>query len=227
VLEISAGRATWAHVGDTRLYHFRDGRVAHQTLDHSMPQALVQAGAIRSDEIRRHPERNRLLKSLGGEGEVAPTFLEAPIALAPGDAFLLCTDGFWELVTEDEMQAALAGASGPAAWLERMESQVLKAATGAFDNYSATTVLVKGRRAPDAARAKGGLGRALLVAVSIACLAAAAISAFRCATGTSTPPLVISALPAGGLPGCEPPLSRPPGPRLHSGPAKPPRGVGS
>ena len=221
VIELAPGRAIWGHVGDTRLYHFRDGVIAHQTLDHSMPQALVQAGAIRPDEIRRHPERNRLLKSLGGEGEASPTLLEEPIAVSPGDAFLLCTDGFWEHVTEADMEAALAGPAAPAEWLERMESQVVRMATGAFDNYSATAVIVRDRGARTAP-APAGVGKTLLRLAAAVLLAAAAVAGARCAFAPERRhPLILSGGPAGRLPAGGEALGREGAPQLHSVPAEP------
>jgi hypothetical protein len=224
VLEIARGRAIWGHLGDTRLYHFRGGAIVHQTLDHSMPQALVQTGTIRPDEIRRHPERNRLLKSLGGDGEASPTLLEEPVAIAAGDAFLLCTDGFWEFVLEEDMQAVLAGADGPAQWLERMEAGLTRVATGAHDNYSATAVILRDR--PAARAPSGGVGKTLLRLLAAALLGAAAAAAWRCAQGPGgRHPLILSGGPAGGLPACEAVLGPGSGPRLHSVPAETPTGV--
>ena len=227
VLEIARGRALWGHLGDTRLYLFRSGAIAHQTLDHSMPQALVQIGTIRPEDIRRHPERNRLLKSLGGEGEAAPTLLDEAIALAAGDAFLLCTDGFWEFVTEDDMQAALAGAAGPAEWLDRMERGLVRQATGAHDNYSATAVILRDR-ASRPARESGGVGKTLLRVLAAVLVGAAAATAWRCAQGPAGPhPLILSSRPAGCLPACEEALGPASAPRLHSVPAGTPGGAGS
>jgi serine/threonine protein phosphatase PrpC len=228
VLEIGLGGAIWGHVGDTRLYHFRGGRVLHQTLDHSMPQALVQAGAIRPEEIRTHPERNRLLKSLGGEGEATPTLLDAPVAIESNDAFLLCTDGFWELVTEEEMVGALAGAGGPAEWLERMEALLLRAASGSFDNYSATAVVLKPRPVTPPPTRGQSLGRTLVRVLGFALLAAAAAGAVRCALRPSgPPPLILSGGPAAALPGCEAPLGSGTGPPATLRPAEPRGGIGT
>lgn len=67
VLAIKGDEAIWGHVGDARLYWFRGGNVTFQTKDHSVPQMLYASGEIKYDEIRTHPDRNRLLKSLGGE----------------------------------------------------------------------------------------------------------------------------------------------------------------
>lgn len=226
VLEIARGRAIWGHLGDTRLYLFRSGAIAHQTLDHSMPQALVQTGAIRPEEIRRHPERNRLLKSLGGDGEAIPTLEDEPIAVAAGDAFLLCTDGFWELVTEEEMLAALAGVAGPAEWLDRMEAGLVRVASGAHDNYSATAVIL--RDGPIPAAAARGVGKTLLRLLAAALLGAAAAAAWRCAQAPGGPhPLILSQAAAGSLPVCEEDLGPPAGTRLHSAPAETPGGVRS
>lgn len=145
VVLIQDGRAAlWGHVGDTRLYHLRDGRIVAQTLDHSVPQALVQAGELEPDEIRRHPDRNRLLRALGGEDDGAPTLLESPLPLLGGDAFLLCTDGFWEWVLEKDMEETRTEARDAGRWLERMEERLLERATGPYDNYTATSVFVEG-----------------------------------------------------------------------------------
>jgi serine/threonine protein phosphatase PrpC len=213
VLALSDGRALWGHVGDTRLYHLRGGRVVSQTLDHSVPQALVQTGAISASEIRRHPDRNRLLRSLGGEGEIAPTLLDGPVALEQGDAFLLCSDGLWEHVTEPEMEESLCGAQDPATWLRRLEERVLRAARGAFDNYSATAVFLGAaggaRRAPRGSR----LARVALAALAALVLA---IALGRCLE-PSSPGLVFGALPAPSLPAPEAPA--PVGAGTHASPA--------
>jgi len=161
VLALEGGRALWGHVGDSRLYQLRAGRVAVQTLDHSVPQALVDVGALAPGDVRQHPDRNRLLRSLGGEESIEVALAPAPVAALPGDAFLLCTDGFWELVSEAAMEAAFAAASDPADWLRRMERGLLVAARGAFDNYTATAVVV---REPAAARPAPPGGLAGLVA---------------------------------------------------------------
>ena len=136
VLVASAAEARWGHVGDSRLYVFRDGRIALRTTDHSVPQALVEAGEISPAEVRHHPDRNRLLRAVGGNEAPTPTVSDAH-AVRPGDAYLLCSDGFWELVEEDEMEADLAAASTPEAWLSAMESRLAARATGRHDNYSA------------------------------------------------------------------------------------------
>lgn len=109
VLYVDADAAHWANVGDSRVYHFRDGSVAACSRDHSVVQMLVDMGKIREDEIATHPDQNRLTQSLGGERPPAPDFGCA--TAAADDGFLLCSDGLWERVTPEEMAAALAASS--------------------------------------------------------------------------------------------------------------------
>jgi len=142
VLLLDDAEAWWAHVGDTRLYHFANGRIVHQTRDHSVPQAMVDAGDIGHDDIRHHEDRNRLTRSLGNDGKVRTTILEQPVAIGEGDAFLLCTDGFWEFVTETEMEATLVKSDTPENWLAQMELILLRNAPANHDNYTATAIFV-------------------------------------------------------------------------------------
>lgn len=143
-LHIVRDQALWGHVGDSRLYLYRDGALAFQTKDHSVPQAMVAAGEITREQIRYHEDRNRLLRSVGNPDGVKPTILESPQSVLPGDAFLLCTDGFWEYVTETEMAVALAKSSKPMDWLERMESCLLTKVAANHDNYTAVAVFITG-----------------------------------------------------------------------------------
>ncbi len=137
----NGNQATWAHAGDSRLYHFREGQILNQTRDHSVPQRLAEAGEIEACAIRFHEDRNRLLRALGSAGELKVTSSsETPVEI--GDTFLLCTDGFWEWVDEAEMSAAFD--ADPAVWLHAMEAILLAKATGDFDNYSALAVAVQG-----------------------------------------------------------------------------------
>ena len=140
VLLLDDAKAWWAHVGDTRLYHISNGRIVHQTRDHSVPQAMVDARDICYDDIRHHEDRDRLTRSLGNDGKVRSTILAQPVSIGEGDAFLICTDGFWEFVTETEMEATFAKAETPENWLAQMESVLLRNAPASHDNYTATAI---------------------------------------------------------------------------------------
>jgi PPM family protein phosphatase len=142
VLLLGAGFASWAHVGDSRLYYFQDGSIAHQTEDHSLPQRLVEIGEIKPDQLRRHEDRNRLLKVFDGTKNCQFESVRKPVVIGRGDAFLLCTDGFWEYVLEPEMEADLKKALSSADWLSRMENRLLSRVEAKHDNYTALAVLI-------------------------------------------------------------------------------------
>ena len=135
-LELAGSRAAWAHVGDSRLYHFIDGRLVFQTRDHSASQIAVFMGEITVDQIRFHEDRNRVLRALGQAD--ALTVEAGSETLCPGrHAFLLCTDGFWEYVLENEMAADLAMAADPLDWLVRMRSRLMARVPADNDNNTA------------------------------------------------------------------------------------------
>lgn len=98
-------KAIWAHVGDSRLYHFENGRLAHFTLDHSASQMAVFLGQIERKDIPKDGGRSRLLRVMGVEEARAD--ICGPVDLAPGrHVFFLCTDGLWEYLQEEEIAAA-------------------------------------------------------------------------------------------------------------------------
>jgi serine/threonine protein phosphatase PrpC len=96
ILYIHDMQAYWVHVGDSRLYHIRNDEVLTQTIDHSVVQMLASMGRISEQEMPHHADRGRLLKNLGGKGEIEPEY--GQVKLRAGDSFVLCTDGFWEYI---------------------------------------------------------------------------------------------------------------------------------
>jgi len=138
-----------AHAGDSRLYYFQGGRIEYQTKDHSVPQAMADAGDISTAEIRRHQDRNRLLRALGMEQDFRPSIQPVNERLYRNDAFLLCVDGFWDHVQESEMEADLAKAGDPGTWLATMESRILRRAEEGHDNYTAIGVFFDNEVAPE------------------------------------------------------------------------------
>lgn len=142
----------WGHVGDSRLYAFRGGSLRFQTRDHSVPQMLADAGDIHPDKIRHHPDRNRLLRSLGTDEPPLPVVQQEKRALHGDDAFLLCVDGFWEHVLETEMEVDFAKSRGPGDWLTRMEGRILQRAGDDSDNHSAIAVFFAELRLPSPTR---------------------------------------------------------------------------
>ena len=128
-------------VGDSRLYAFEKNGQYLRTLDHSVPQILASSQSISEKEIRNHPSRNMLLKVIGDQTDEELWELWTPFAAEQYAAYLLCTDGFWELIDETEMVAALQTSTTPQQWLETMEQIVLRSgADRKMDNYSAIAV---------------------------------------------------------------------------------------
>jgi serine/threonine protein phosphatase PrpC len=91
---VQDGLAHWAHVGDSRLYLIRNGRVEAQTKDHSRVQILVDAGRVREEAVAAHPDRNKIFNCLGQMGP-PKVDLSRRVALRHGDTIMLCTDGLW------------------------------------------------------------------------------------------------------------------------------------
>jgi serine/threonine protein phosphatase PrpC len=99
---VQAGHAYWAHVGDSRLYLFRQGGLIGATKDHSKVQYLVDQGIIGADEIGQHPDRNKIFSCLGGL--VDPVIdLSRRTPLRNGDIIVLCTDGLWAVFDQREI----------------------------------------------------------------------------------------------------------------------------
>ena len=136
-----------AHVGDSRAYFFRSNKIFTRTLDHSVPQILVAAGELKEKKIRNHPDRNRLLKVMGERALFSDNkkiYDDQTIdGIQPGDAILLCSDGFWELINEREMCKTLKKSANVTDWGTTMKAIVEKHGNGKdMDNYSAVCVII-------------------------------------------------------------------------------------
>lgn len=137
----------FAHVGDSRVYHFRNGAVLYQSMDHSVSQLAVLTGEIQPEEIRFHVDRSKLLRVAGmPETEFRATVHLSETKLCPGDGLLLCSDGFWEHLTEPAMLRALGQSRDAADWLERMRRSLQRKHIKNQDNHSAIAVMAGYRR---------------------------------------------------------------------------------
>lgn len=134
------GQACAAHVGDSRIYQFRNGEIIFQSVDHSVSQMAVMMGEITPDQIRYHCDRNRLTRALGSRADVKVD--TCMLDVRPGDAFLLCSDGFWELVWENEMLADLREASCAEQWLGAMRRRVDSRLRSDSDNHTAAAIMI-------------------------------------------------------------------------------------
>jgi serine/threonine protein phosphatase PrpC len=128
--------AVVANVGDSRTYRWRGGHLEQLTTDHSMVASLVRAGLAQPHEIYTHPQKSLITRSLGDQPSVeVDTFL---CDLAPGDRLLLCSDGVWEMLHDEEIEALLHTEPAP----QQAAQTIIQRANerGGEDNLSAIVV---------------------------------------------------------------------------------------
>ena len=143
MLAVSGDSVRWGYIGDSRLYYFRKNRLMTRTLDHSVPQMLVNAGKLKEKQIRGHEDRNKLLRVLGTRYESVKYVIDIPVRREERQAFLLCSDGFWEWVDEKKMIRLLKKSHSAQEWLDLMTEEVVKNGRGNhMDNYSAAAILL-------------------------------------------------------------------------------------
>ncbi len=129
--------AYWAHVGDSRVYHLRGGRVRERTRDHSHVEVLLREGVISVGEIPSHPMRSFVESCLGGDPILPDMSLSPRRALLPDDVLLVCTDGFWSALEDERIGGAFATPGVPLAQtLALLAGQAVTAAGTASDNTS-------------------------------------------------------------------------------------------
>lgn len=149
-LLLRGGHAYGAHVGDSRTYLVRNGDIFAMTEDHSAVMELVRRGVISREEARHHPEKNVISRALGSHRDVQVTGWPQPFAVLPGDAFLLCSDGLYDLV-EDAVLLATVRDTHPQVACDRLVTLAREA--GGHDNISVAILAMSAAGAP--ARAVG------------------------------------------------------------------------
>jgi PPM family protein phosphatase len=110
-LSILDGKLYFAHVGDSRLYLVRSKTISRLTRDHSYVGRLVESGIVRAEDAETHPQRHILTAALGSGREVLPDVPGQPLVLEQADSLILCTDGLWSLVSEQEIADAVRSVS--------------------------------------------------------------------------------------------------------------------
>ena len=93
----------WGHIGDSRIYHMREGQLLSRSRDHSHVEVLIQEGAITEEEALDHPMRNFVECCIGGDAPVPDMSITRKMPLEPGDVLLACTDGLWSGTSDEEM----------------------------------------------------------------------------------------------------------------------------
>lgn len=132
----------WAHIGDSRIYQMRNGRMLSRSRDHSHVEVLIQEGAITEEEAIDHPMRNFVECCIGGDAPVPDMSITRKKSLAPGDVLLACTDGLWSGISDDEMaDIATRPSASLADNLKALSMQALGANAPYSDNTTGTALL--------------------------------------------------------------------------------------
>lgn len=133
---VQDGQVCWAHAGDSRLYLLRDNQVVVRTRDHSMVQQWADWGIISQEEMKTHPDRNKIINCLGGVEDMFFVESSPIMPLQQGDTLLLCSDGLWGSLSEAELAAFFSVASPPAA-LEQIMDEAAQRGGAKSDNITA------------------------------------------------------------------------------------------
>lgn len=140
-LAVQGERAAWANTGDSRLYYIREGEFVRITDDHSVAYAKYRSGEITRAQIATDEDQPALLRVLGGTRRWEPD-LGGVDALRPGDAFLLCTDGLWEHILDEEILVDCLKSASAREWAELMLLRIVPRLPGNHDNLSLITVML-------------------------------------------------------------------------------------
>lgn len=130
---VGTGGLTFAHVGDSRIYHFRQGEILYQTEDHSLVNSLVKLGKISHEQAANHPQRNVIIRAI--QGTDRPT--EADVVLLNDvkaeDYLFMCSDGVLERLTNEDLSAIFKQSGGP----ENIKNAIMSSCSGKTrDNFS-------------------------------------------------------------------------------------------
>jgi protein phosphatase len=136
---VKGSLAIIGNIGDSRTYRVRDGQLESITRDHSLVAHLVAHGEIAPEEVYSHPHRSYIYRALGSELECQPDINTE--RLQSGDALLLCSDGLWEMVRDDDIARAVSEATSP----DNAATTLVQRANdnGGEDNISAIVVKVQ------------------------------------------------------------------------------------
>jgi serine/threonine protein phosphatase PrpC len=149
LLQLNANSATVAHVGDSRVYHIRDGAIRYKTKDHKQVLDMVEQGIITAEQAIDHPWRNRLSRSVSFKvamsGEPATSQPGKPVVqqitdVQANDYFFLCTDGVLEQITDEILTEILAQDKSNEAKVAEILERCLP---DTQDNYTGVLVQIK------------------------------------------------------------------------------------
>jgi PPM family protein phosphatase len=132
---LTGGRLIIGHVGDSRAYRIRDGTLEQLTEDHSLVADLMRSGRLTQEEADAHPQRSVITRALGTDADVDVDMLV--VEAAPGDLFLLCSDGLTSMVGDEDILRTIETSDG----LERASRELVRAANSGGGEDNVTVVL--------------------------------------------------------------------------------------
>ena len=133
--------ATVINVGDSRAYLIRPDGIRRITRDHSVVEDLIANGDLTPEQARRHPQKNLITRALGTSPRVKADLFQETVA--PGDALLLCSDGLWERLLEDEIMLDLHKAATAEEWVYLLRCRAMMRKSTDVDNNTAIAIWIK------------------------------------------------------------------------------------
>lgn len=141
-LAIDAGKAVWANVGDSRLYYLHANEIVSVTNDHSVAFKKYKAGEITRDEMRTDEDQSCLLRAVGSADRSEPEVYDDNVMIESGDAFMLCSDGIWEFISDEEVLIDFLKSENAKQWAEHLLMRVMDRIMGGNDNLTILTLMV-------------------------------------------------------------------------------------
>jgi serine/threonine protein phosphatase PrpC len=140
---VQEGTAWFGHMGDSRIYLLRGGRVHRRTRDHSHVELLLQEGLISAEQALTHPLRNFVEVCIGGDPMLPEMSIGRLQRVQPGDILLVCTDGFWANLTDEDITSALSTDGPLTPSLEMLARLAVQRGGLGSDNTTAALLRIK------------------------------------------------------------------------------------
>ncbi len=156
---IQHNTATWAHCGDSRLYWMRNGEILARTRDHSHIESLIAKGLALPSERATHPDRNKLFNCLGADS-LPKVETASGGGMLPGDLMLLCSDGLWSMLPDDDMVRRMHTQTVVRAVPDLLQAALAAAGSGS-DNVTALAIMWQGSSIVD------GMGASTMAAAEL------------------------------------------------------------
>ena len=131
-----------AHIGDSRIYQFRDGKIIFQTQDHSLVNDLLRAGEITKDEAENYPRKNVITRAMQPNSRRSKADIYISRDILPGDFFFMCCDGVLERVNNDRLCGIFGEKTSPGQKLAAIKAECDK---GTKDNYTCWLIPAQGK----------------------------------------------------------------------------------